>query len=222
MPASPEIRTTCPSPAFALDRRRSSKSSSSSRPTRAVILVAWSASKRLSTVLARSAAQARADPLMPLRSLGPRSFSSKRLPRSRRVLSATMTHWTDPTSLELFSRAVDRVETLRVLLIVTFRSEFDPPWIGWSHATAMTISRLTKREAGAMIDRVVGNKLLAGSRQARHYRAHRWHSPVRRGNDEGCPGGRERGCGPAHGCGGSVPGPGRPRELTCVADRSSR
>jgi predicted ATPase len=37
-------------------------------------------------------------------------------------------HWTDPTSLEVFSRAVDRIETLRVLLIVTFRPEFDPVW----------------------------------------------------------------------------------------------
>jgi class 3 adenylate cyclase len=50
--------------------------------------------------------------------------------------------WTDPTSLEVFSRVVDRIETLRVLLIVTFRPEFDAPWIGWSHATAMTINRL--------------------------------------------------------------------------------
>jgi predicted ATPase len=72
-------------------------------------------------------------------------------------------HWIDPTSLEVFSRAVDRIETLRVLLIVTFRPEFDPPWIGRSHATAMTINRLTKREVGAMIDGVVGNKLLPGS-----------------------------------------------------------
>jgi predicted ATPase len=69
-------------------------------------------------------------------------------------------HWIDPTSLEVFSRAVDRSETLRVLLIVTFRPEFDPPWIGRAHATAMTINRLTKREIGAMIDGVVGNKLL--------------------------------------------------------------
>ena len=35
-------------------------------------------------------------------------------------------HWTDPTSLELFSRAVDRIQTLRALLIVTFRPEVDP------------------------------------------------------------------------------------------------
>src|SRR5215510_5986576 len=61
-------------------------------------------------------------------------------------------HWTDPTSLEVFSRTVDRIEVLRVLLIVTFRPEFDPLWSGRSHATAMTINRLTKREVGALID----------------------------------------------------------------------
>jgi predicted ATPase len=37
-------------------------------------------------------------------------------------------HWTDPTSLETFGRVVDRVRSLPVLLIVTFRPEFDPPW----------------------------------------------------------------------------------------------
>jgi predicted ATPase len=69
-------------------------------------------------------------------------------------------HWADPTNLEVFSRVVDRIETWRVLLIVTFRPELDPPWIGRSNATAMTMNRLTQREAGAMIDGVVGNKLL--------------------------------------------------------------
>jgi class 3 adenylate cyclase len=39
-------------------------------------------------------------------------------------------HWTDPTSLEVFGRVVDRVRSLRVLLIVTFRPDFDPPWVG--------------------------------------------------------------------------------------------
>jgi predicted ATPase len=72
-------------------------------------------------------------------------------------------HWTDPTSLELLGRVVDLVATLRVLLIVTFRLEFDPPWIGQPHVTAMTINRLTQRDVGAMIDRVTGNKLLPAS-----------------------------------------------------------
>jgi len=69
-------------------------------------------------------------------------------------------HWADPTSIEVFGRAVDRIRTLRVLLIVTFRPEFQPPWIGQPHVTALTINRLTEREAGAIIDRIVGNKRL--------------------------------------------------------------
>jgi class 3 adenylate cyclase len=72
-------------------------------------------------------------------------------------------HWTDPTSLELFGRAVDRITSLRVLLIVTFRPEFDPPWIGLPHVTALTLNRLPAREIGAMIDRMVGNKSLPAS-----------------------------------------------------------
>jgi predicted ATPase len=69
-------------------------------------------------------------------------------------------HWSDPTSLEAFSRIVDRIATLRALLIVTFRPEFDPPWIGRPNVTALILNRLGQREVGAMIDRVASNKLL--------------------------------------------------------------
>jgi len=48
-------------------------------------------------------------------------------------------------------------------LIVTFRPEFDPPWIGRPHVTALTINRLAEREVGALIDRVVGNKPIPAS-----------------------------------------------------------
>ncbi|MBV9562168.1 MAG: AAA family ATPase, partial [Bradyrhizobium sp.] len=37
-------------------------------------------------------------------------------------------HWIDPTSLEVFGRVVDRVRTCRVLLLLTFRPEFEAPW----------------------------------------------------------------------------------------------
>jgi predicted ATPase len=70
-------------------------------------------------------------------------------------------HWTDPTSLELLGLIVGRSRTLRVLLIVTFRPEFEAPWIGRPHVTALTINRLAEREVGAIIDGLVGNKLLA-------------------------------------------------------------
>jgi predicted ATPase len=69
-------------------------------------------------------------------------------------------HWTDPTSLEVFGRAVNRIATRRVLLIVTFRPELDLPWTGRPHVTALTINRLTEREVSLMIDGVVGNKAL--------------------------------------------------------------
>ena len=69
-------------------------------------------------------------------------------------------HWTDPTSLELLGRIVNRIPTLRVLLIVTFRPEFEPPWLGRPYVTSLTINRLAEREVGAMIDGVIGNKLL--------------------------------------------------------------
>jgi predicted ATPase len=72
-------------------------------------------------------------------------------------------HWTDPTSLELFSRTVDRIRTLGALLIVTFRPEFNPPWIGRPYVTALTINRLAEREVSGMIDRLVGNKLIPAS-----------------------------------------------------------
>ena len=75
-------------------------------------------------------------------------------------------HWIDPTSLEALGRAVDRLRTLGVLLIVTYRPEFEPPWIGRPYVTALTINRLGEREIAAMIDRVIGNKALpAGIRQ---------------------------------------------------------
>jgi class 3 adenylate cyclase/predicted ATPase len=67
-------------------------------------------------------------------------------------------HWIDPTSLEVLGRAVDRIATLPVLLIVTFRPEFTAPWVGQSHVTSLTLNRLGEREAAAIIARLVENK----------------------------------------------------------------
>jgi predicted ATPase len=72
-------------------------------------------------------------------------------------------HWIDPTSLEAVGRTVDRLRTLGVLLIVTYRSEFEPPWIGRSYVTALTLNRLGEREITAMIERVTGKKALPES-----------------------------------------------------------
>jgi predicted ATPase len=68
--------------------------------------------------------------------------------------------WIDPTSLEQLGRVVDRIQTLCVLMIVTFRPEFAPPWIGRRHVTALAINPLAEREVSAMIDRITGNSPL--------------------------------------------------------------
>jgi predicted ATPase/class 3 adenylate cyclase len=69
-------------------------------------------------------------------------------------------HWVDPTSLEVFGRTVDRIKALPVLLIVTFRPEFNAPWVGQSHVTILTLNRLGECEVAVIIARLVGNNEL--------------------------------------------------------------
>jgi class 3 adenylate cyclase/tetratricopeptide (TPR) repeat protein len=68
--------------------------------------------------------------------------------------------WSDPTSLELLDLIIDRVPALRVLLIVTFRPEFTPPWAGRPHVTSLGLNRLPPRQRAAMITGVTGGKAL--------------------------------------------------------------
>jgi predicted ATPase len=69
-------------------------------------------------------------------------------------------HWIDPTSRELLEMTVERVASLPVLLIITFRPEFQPPWIGQAHVTTLTLSRLDQREGATLVERVAGSKSL--------------------------------------------------------------
>jgi hypothetical protein len=55
-------------------------------------------------------------------------------------------HWIDPTSLEALNRAVDRIKTLPVLLLVTFCPEFNAPWMGQSRVASLTLNRLAQGE----------------------------------------------------------------------------
>jgi class 3 adenylate cyclase len=56
-------------------------------------------------------------------------------------------HWIDPTSLEAVGRTVDRLRTLGVLLIVTYRPEFEPPWVGRPYVTALTLIALANAKS---------------------------------------------------------------------------
>jgi predicted ATPase len=52
------------------------------------------------------------------------------------------------------------VPTLQVLVIVTFRPEFTPAWIGHPHVTLMSLNRLSRRQRADMIASVTGGKAL--------------------------------------------------------------
>src|SRR2546430_11429423 len=69
-------------------------------------------------------------------------------------------HWVDPTTLEFLSLLVDQGPTARILALWTFRPDFSPPWTGRSHLTQVTLSRLPRRQAAEMTDRVAHGKAL--------------------------------------------------------------
>jgi class 3 adenylate cyclase/tetratricopeptide (TPR) repeat protein len=69
-------------------------------------------------------------------------------------------HWIDPTSRELLDLIVERVRSLPVLLIVTFRPEFQPPWIGQPQVTTLTLNRLDRRDRTALVTQLAGGKAM--------------------------------------------------------------
>ena len=68
--------------------------------------------------------------------------------------------WLDPTSRELLDLTVERVRILPVLLIVTFRPEFQPPWAGQPQVSMLALNRLDRRDCTALVARTAGSKTL--------------------------------------------------------------
>jgi class 3 adenylate cyclase/tetratricopeptide (TPR) repeat protein len=69
-------------------------------------------------------------------------------------------HWIDPTSLDLLDRMVARVASLPMLLVMTFRPEFQPTWVGQPHVTMLPLSRLGRRDGTGIIAGVTKGKAL--------------------------------------------------------------
>jgi class 3 adenylate cyclase/pimeloyl-ACP methyl ester carboxylesterase len=71
-------------------------------------------------------------------------------------------HWSDPTTLELLGLLIDQVQRLPVLVVITFRPEFVPPWTSFAHVTALTINRLAQRRGAALVEFLTAGKALPG------------------------------------------------------------
>lgn len=67
-------------------------------------------------------------------------------------------HWADPTSLELLKLVIERGQDLPILVVITFRPEFSPPWKGYTHVTSLTLNRFNRSLAAKMVEKVAVGK----------------------------------------------------------------
>ncbi|MFB9264347.1 adenylate/guanylate cyclase domain-containing protein [Bradyrhizobium erythrophlei] len=71
-------------------------------------------------------------------------------------------HWADATTLELFDLAVDRIRGLPILVLMTFRPEFEPPWTGLANVSLLRLDRLDRQDTRALIEQVTVGRQLPG------------------------------------------------------------
>ena len=69
-------------------------------------------------------------------------------------------HWADPTSLELMGRLASHVASHRVLMVISFRPEFESPWSQQTHVAALALNRLGPGDVDVMINHIIGNNPL--------------------------------------------------------------
>jgi len=69
-------------------------------------------------------------------------------------------HWSDPTTRELLDLLVERVPKVRLLVLITYRPEFSPVWVGLPHVSLLTLSRLPPQQRAEMISHMIGGKTL--------------------------------------------------------------
>ncbi len=70
-------------------------------------------------------------------------------------------HWADPSSRELFDLTIERLAGFPILLVMTFRPEFQAPWIGRAGVTLLTLSRLDRRNIASMAAQVASQAIPA-------------------------------------------------------------
>jgi class 3 adenylate cyclase/predicted ATPase len=69
-------------------------------------------------------------------------------------------HWGDPTSLEVVGSIIDGVGESRVLVVCTYRPEFNAPWGAFGHVTSLNLSKLTRAQSEAVVKSVTGGRTM--------------------------------------------------------------
>ena len=70
-------------------------------------------------------------------------------------------HWADPSTLELLGLFIDQVARYRVLVLLTYRPEFTPPWPLQAYMLTLQLSRLPHQQISDMVQRIAGKALPA-------------------------------------------------------------
>lgn len=70
-------------------------------------------------------------------------------------------HWLDPSSLEVLTLVLQQVPTSRMLVVLTYRPEFTPPWRPRAHSTQLTLNRLGRQQVTAMVNQVTATAVLS-------------------------------------------------------------
>jgi serine/threonine protein kinase/predicted ATPase len=65
-------------------------------------------------------------------------------------------HWADASTLEFIGQFLDEGVHDSVLVLLTFRPEFQLPWPAFAHQTSLALNRLTRRQAGDLIRQKMG------------------------------------------------------------------
>lgn len=67
------------------------------------------------------------------------------------VLLVEDLHWSDPSTLELLGLLLEQSPRVKLLILLSFRPAFEPPWARRSHLTSLAVKGLTRRQARNLI-----------------------------------------------------------------------
>ena len=93
-------------------------------------------------------------------------------------------HWADPSTLEVLGLVIEQAPTVRMLNLLTYRPEFQPPWPMRSHMTPLTLNRLERLQVEALVTHLAGGKVLPAEVMQHVVSQDRWGAVICRGADQ--------------------------------------
>ncbi|MCH9671756.1 MAG: protein kinase [Gammaproteobacteria bacterium] len=69
-------------------------------------------------------------------------------------------HWVDATSIDLLTQLIEHLREQRVMMLLTCRPEFTPPWLDEAHVSLAPCKRLTQEESYALLEEIAGEEKL--------------------------------------------------------------